>query len=162
MWQEEAATMGMSEDSIGRIEYGVAVLVRLAELARAEKPEHDRLVRSAYLLLGELQASGPRSTAVLASAMGVDISTASRQIAPLEEQGLVARLPKPGDRRSTLVEITPLGVERLEVARRERRSSYAALLAEWTPEQREELADGLERLNTAIAGARLKPVQSPA
>lgn len=154
--------MGMSEDSIGRIEHEVAVLVRLAELARAEKPEHDRLVRSAYLLLGELEASGPRSTAVLASTMGVDISTASRQIAPLEEQGLVARLPKPGDRRSTLVEITPLGVERLEGARRERRSSYAALLAEWTPEQREALAHGLERLNAAIAGARQKPVQSPA
>jgi DNA-binding MarR family transcriptional regulator len=99
------------DPAIAQIEREVATLARRVELARSTLPTGERLVRSGYLLLLELEARSPMTVAALADAMQVDISTVSRQIVPLERQGLVSRLSDPDDGRVSLIQITPLGLE---------------------------------------------------
>jgi DNA-binding MarR family transcriptional regulator len=140
------------DETIARIEREVTRLVRHAEIAVARKPESDRLVRSGYLLLSALEADGPLGIAALALGTHVDISTASRQISPLERQGLVRRLSNPADGRGSLIEITPEGRARLRTTRDERHSTFLSLLHDWPEEDRAEFAGYLARLNAAIAG----------
>jgi DNA-binding MarR family transcriptional regulator len=138
-------------ESIACIEHEFTLLLRRAEVAGARRPEADRLVRSAYLLLSALEARGQLGVAALAEATQVDISTASRQIPPLEEQHLVRRLSNPSDRRGSVIDLTPLGRERLQATRDERRATFTQLLAGWPEQDRAAFAAYLARLNASIA-----------
>jgi DNA-binding MarR family transcriptional regulator len=138
------------DPAIAQIEREVATLARRVELARSTLPTGERLVRSAYLLLLELEARSPMTVAALADAMQVDISTVSRQIVPLERQGMVSRLSDPDDGRVSLIQITPLGLEQLAATQAERHTCYRELLQDWSEENRAAFADYLARLNRAI------------
>ncbi len=140
----------MPDDAVAEIDRELTRLVRLVELAVAARPSAERLVRSGYLLLGALEADGPLGIAALADATQVDISTASRQIPPLEHQGLVQRLPNPADGRGRLIEITPLGRDRLQVARSERLARIRELTHDWPERERSAFAGYLARLNRAM------------
>ena len=128
----------------------VTLLLRRVEAAIAKQPVAERLVRSGYLLLTELERGGPLGIAVLADATRVDVSTASRQIVPLERQGLVRRLTNPADGRGSLVEITQHGLERLRTAREERHTVFLDLLHDWSERDRAMFVTYLARLNRAI------------
>src|SRR5580698_11385675 len=52
---------------------------------------------------------GALSTSVLASLLGIDPSTASRNLAGLERAGLISRKRAPDDGRQTDVRLTPRG-----------------------------------------------------
>ena len=52
---------------------------------------------------------GALSTSVLASLLGIDPSTASRNLAGLERAGLISRKKAPDDGRQTDVRLTPRG-----------------------------------------------------
>lgn len=149
--QEQRDTADAASDPVARIEREVSVLLRRAELARAARPAVERLLRSGYLLLSELEVCGPLGIAALAASMGVDISTASRQLVPLEEHGLVRRRPNPADARGSLMEITDLGRERLRETRAERHAVYEELMRDWTEEDRAAFAGYLARLNAAMS-----------
>jgi DNA-binding MarR family transcriptional regulator len=136
--------------SVARIERELTVLMRRAEAAIATKPATERLVRSAYLLLNALETAGPLGIAAMANVTYVDVSTTSRQIVPLEQQGLVRRLSNPADGRGSLIEITPLGLDRLRSAREERYGVFVELLRDWPEGDREVFADHLARLNEAV------------
>jgi DNA-binding MarR family transcriptional regulator len=138
------------DDTIAQIERELTLLVRRAEIAGARRPVTDRLVRSGYLLLSALETDGPLGIAALADATQVDISTASRQIAPLERQGLLRRLRNPADRRGSLIAITELGRRRLQATRDERHTLFLTLLRDWPERDRTAFAEYLARLNRAI------------
>jgi len=110
----------------------------------------ERLVRSGYLLLTELETGAPLGIAALADATRVDVSTASRQIVPLERRGLVRRLTKPADGRGSLVEITQHGLDRLRSTREERHTVFLDLVIDWSERDRAAFAVYLARLNWAI------------
>lgn len=139
-------------DSIADVEREITIFLRRAEAAMALRPAPERLVRSGYLLLSALESSGPLGIAALADATGVDVSTASRQIPPLEKQAFVRRLANPTDGRGSLIEITPLGQERLEATRDERHELFLELLSAWSAADREAFARYLARFNAAIVG----------
>jgi DNA-binding MarR family transcriptional regulator len=154
--------VGCDDEAIARIEYQVALLLRRAELAQADRPDAERLVRSAYLLLDELEARGPLGVAALAEAMRADVSTVSRQIVPLDRHGWVRRLPNPEDGRGSLVEITESGREQLQATREKRYAAYCDVLADWTEEERQMLADSLAHLNEAMAARRGRQLKAGA
>jgi DNA-binding MarR family transcriptional regulator len=142
---------GIGADAvIERIEHELTMLLRRAEVTGEHRPAADRLTRSGYVLLGALESNGPLGIAALADATYVDVSTASRQIGPLERQGLVRRLPNPADRRGTLVDITAPGRERLRATREERLTAYHQILRDWPERDRAALAGYLSRLNHGI------------
>ncbi|HWE61063.1 MAG TPA: MarR family transcriptional regulator [Chloroflexota bacterium] len=139
--------------SVGAVEHEVTLLLRLVESARKRA---EMLDRSAYLLLGELQARGPLGIAALAGIFQVDLSTASRQTAALEAKGLVQRLADPDDGRVSLLQITPLGQTELQTTRDARHALFDEILEGWSADERHRFGEYLARFNQAIVRRRLR------
>jgi DNA-binding MarR family transcriptional regulator len=105
-----------------------------------------RLDRAAYGVLRRLDTADGMRLSELAEELGVDVSTASRQVYRLIQDGLIRRRAHPLDRRSALLEITPRGRRSVARVHRARREIIAELFAEWPLEDRATLARLLERL----------------
>jgi DNA-binding MarR family transcriptional regulator len=127
----------------------VKLITALRHRVPRQHPEVDPLV---YPLLFNL-VSGPQRVGDLADLLHLDISTVSRQVAHLAGLGLIARQPDPTDRRAQLLTLTDDGVAMLESLRRTRDAGLRDLVADWTEEEQETLADLLARLNDAIEHA---------
>ncbi|MFF7192128.1 MarR family winged helix-turn-helix transcriptional regulator [Streptomyces sp. NPDC008079] len=132
------------------IEHQTAVLVRNFELFYRRTDIHDTLDRAEYLLLRTLAGGGPQDINSLAAALGLDPSTAGRQAAALQTQGLVARSPAPTDRRRSIVTPTAEGLRRMEEVRARRAESLAGLLDGWTEEERRTLGAMFTKYNRSV------------
>jgi DNA-binding MarR family transcriptional regulator len=126
----------------------------LQSVARAmnQVRTHDRLIAAAGIdidragaaLLYRLHLDGEAlRLGDLAFRLVVDAPTVTRKVQQLERQGLVARRPDPDDGRAWRVSLTPAGrrvIDRLVAARR---AWLGRLLADWTAEERDQLAERL-------------------
>lgn len=81
---------------------------------------------SQFAMLSALDRLGPSPIAALADAMVMDRTTLTRNIAPLERDGLVRTAPAEDDRRRRMVSLTPSGRETLARARPHWRRAQAA------------------------------------
>jgi DNA-binding MarR family transcriptional regulator len=124
-------------------------------IRRGNQPRvHERLAaragvaldRAAYAALCRVHEAGPLRLSELATRMGVDASTASRQVQQLERAGLVGRVGDPADRRASLLELTAEGDRVLARMRQARRASLARVLAGWSAAEQRTLAAALTRL----------------
>lgn len=136
------------------IEVQSAVLVRNFELLRRRSGDSG-LDRAGYLLLRALQNLGPSDINTLAAALGLDPSTAGRQVAVMQDEGLVRRTPAPDDRRRAIIEASKEGRHRLATACRGRRARTADLLADWDDDDLRTLGEMFTRYNAAVAGRYL-------
>jgi DNA-binding MarR family transcriptional regulator len=82
----------------------------------------------------------------LAEALRIDPSTATRAMQRLDRSGLSTREPNDDDRRLVMASATTLGRKRHEVIAERRRHMLSHMLSGFTPEERSQLADLLERL----------------
>ena len=150
----------MDEPATARIERALCLLGRSAERFGALSRDDSNPVmdRAAYRLLGQLYDNGPARLTALGATFSLDISTVSRQVAALTAHRLVERTVDPTDRRAIIIRLTDYGRERYESARRARVHAIADLTREWKPEEVEQLAGLLCRLNAAIEdrGRRLR------
>lgn len=103
----------------------------------------------AILLL--LRRTGPLSVSDLARNLGVNQSTASRQVAPLEEDGFLTRTVHPSHRRIALLDLSQEGRAACERAQAVGRRDIAWAIKDWTPEDRAALGELLERFGEAWA-----------
>jgi DNA-binding MarR family transcriptional regulator len=115
------------------VEHEMAVLFRRArsfsrELAREV---HPGLEPAAYALLLRVEELGSVRLTDLASFYGVGKPTVSRQLALMQELGLVQRVEDANDRRSAKLSLTEDGVARLAHARKARRKRFKALFEDW-------------------------------
>lgn len=94
-------------------------------------------------------ASHPLSVSEVGEAIGVDQPRASRLIQQAVELGLVKREADPDDARRTRVALTDEGRRLARGFRGQRREQLQTALADFTPDERAELA----RLLTKLAGA---------
>jgi len=125
-------------------------------MALANRPEADaamlkaagvELDRALFPLLSRIGLKAPISVVELADAAGKDHSTVSRQVAKLEELGLIQRVPSKDDQRVRYLAPSRKGealLGRLRVARRKAIASWAK---EWGRAERESF---LERLKTMV------------
>jgi MarR family transcriptional regulator, transcriptional regulator for hemolysin len=100
-----------------------------------------------YVTLGMLARHGPVIQRQLATMLGVEPATLTRQLDRLERDGLVARQPVTGDRRAALVRLTRPGrilLQRLDHAMAQ---ADAELCARLTAEQAGQLRGLLDLLN---------------
>lgn len=79
-----------------------------------------------YAVLSHLQRAGESSVAQLADAMVMDRTTLTRNIAPLERDGLVQVAGAEADRRRKVLTLTEAGREKLAAARPLWRKAQAA------------------------------------
>lgn len=109
------------------------------------------LDRSTYGILCLLADQGPTRPGAIAAAFHLDPSTVTRQAQAAIRLGLAAKSPDPDDRRATLLRLTDEGQETIDTARAYRRRALAAILGEWTADERAEFARGLARFNATLA-----------
>lgn len=133
------------------VEWQSAVLVRHFELLRRRSDGHDELDRAEYLLLRILQGKGPATINTLAGLLGLDPSTAGRQVATMQAAGLVNRAPAPQDRRCSVISPSEEGLRRMAVVRQRRTDGVAELLADWSENDVRELGQMFARYNRAVA-----------
>jgi DNA-binding MarR family transcriptional regulator len=101
-------------------------LVAVAARSLADLAEDVTLAQ--YRALVELAARGPQRPADLASALGVDRSTATRMCDRLVRKQLVQRRRMGADRRGVRISLTPAGRALVEEVTRRRRVEIARIL----------------------------------
>ena len=111
---------------------------------------HPELNATSYALLATLGEFGPRRAAVLAEMFAMDKGTVSRVVHQLLELGLVDRSPDPDDGRAAILAVTDEANRRLAHMHELRRELFGVRLADWAPDDIEDLAAQLGRFNVAV------------
>lgn len=128
-----------------RLEGALTALVRQVLSVRLDD-DGTPVERTSYALLASLREDGPQRLSTLAEVVRLDRSTVSRQLAALEQRGLVERRPDGHDRRSHLLALTEDGQQILQATRARRQRWLRDALVEWSERDRVRLARLLERL----------------
>lgn len=144
-------------DPIEAIELETAVLVRNLELLRRRGDLYVEVDRAGYLLLRTLDAIGAADIVTLATRLGLEKSTAAREVAAMDELDLVQRRPAPEDRRRSVISLTPAGRSAMLAVRRRRCEGTVEMLAGWSKEELGATAALFARYNQAIAQRYLTP-----
>lgn len=107
---------------------------------------HGRGAATARLLLALEEASDPMGVSEVGALIGVDQPRASRLVAQAMEEGLLQRHADPNDARRALIRLTGSGQEAARGLRVAREEQVARALTQFTPQERSQLAELLERL----------------
>jgi DNA-binding MarR family transcriptional regulator len=70
----------------------------------------------------------------------------TRQVQQLEKTGYLTRVPDPNDRRAQRIELTPAGRDAVDRVREASCRGMSVALADWSPEDLEQLATLCHRL----------------
>lgn len=115
------------------------------------------VTRAGYAALRSLADQGPLSVRRLADACAMDAATASRQLQPLVEAGLVERRAVESDARQVELVLTPRGRAVYERIVDYRLDQLTSVLAEWPEADRA----ALTTLVTRLAGDLSRLPRSP-
>lgn len=137
--------------SVEAIEQELTLLVRRAQKVHLHGGPSEQVVeRAAYGILAWLHDTGPLRPSELAAHFHLDASTISRQVASLEQGGLVTREPDVDDRRALRLRLTERGQRVLSATRAERRGVVRDLLQSWSPEDVANFASLLAAFNAGL------------
>jgi DNA-binding MarR family transcriptional regulator len=112
------------------------------------------LDRALFPLLVRLSAACPMSVAQLAEHAGRDPSTVSRQLAKLEQLGLVKRPSTQEDMRVRAATITKVGSRTLSAITEARRRLLEELVGDWSADERRVFPQLVQRLADAMKQTR--------
>jgi len=138
------------DDALAVVETEMAVLQRSLERLARRSDIHRDLDRASYLLARTLDSAGPISISNLASTLGLDATTVTRQVAVMGRRGLIRRRSDPNDGRVTRIGLSPAGRERMRLVQGARRERMGELLAGWPDGDQRELGRLLGQLNDAV------------
>jgi DNA-binding MarR family transcriptional regulator len=96
-------------------------------------------------------ARGVVSTSALAQLLGIDPSTASRNLAGLQRAGLITRKRDAEDGRQTDVRLTPRGKRMADAVTADGLRGFNALIERVPRADRQRLSDAIEILARAVA-----------
>ncbi len=137
-------------DPVSQIEAAILLLLRRANDPRGNERIKQLagtdLERAGAVMLARVEELEPARLSELAAAAGVEMSTASRQVARMVEQGYVAREPDPTDARASRHRLTPAGRELRGRLKEAVRSWFELALSDFNEEERAALGGLLARL----------------
>ncbi|MEV5510782.1 MarR family winged helix-turn-helix transcriptional regulator [Streptomyces orinoci] len=144
-----------AKDNVDAVTRAVLTASRLlvAVSARSLAAAEDRVTLAQFRMLVVLSMHGAVNLVTAAGLLGVNPSTTMRMTDRLIAAGLVSRGVNPGNRRETVLRVTPDGQRIVEEVTARRRDEIAAIVARMLPGQREALIDAL----TAFAEAGGEP-----
>jgi DNA-binding MarR family transcriptional regulator len=119
-------------------------------------PDAPTLERPAFGLMMWVREAGALRLSELADTVQIDLSTASRQVAALEQAGWMTRDRDPEDRRAWRVRLTPDGERVLIANKRARQEALRDALADWSEDERQTFGRLLGRLNHFYGGLRAR------
>ncbi|NKX50553.1 MarR family transcriptional regulator [Arthrobacter deserti] len=139
--------------AIDSLERQLSVLWRgaRANSHRVARQVHPDMEPAAYGLLAILQREESMRLTDLAANIGVGKPSVSRQVAMLEQLGLVHKQADPVDGRAQSISLTQAGRERLTAAQLARKNAFRQRLGDWPVQDLDALAALLDRLNQAYA-----------
>jgi DNA-binding MarR family transcriptional regulator len=120
-------------------------IVRVSRLPKLE-PAADDMPGWTVAVLALLAREGEQRLGRIAAHLEVDPSVASRQVAALEQDGLVTRRPDPADRRAQLLAVTSAGIAALDGYRDLRARWVAEALRHWDDSEVAHLSARLQQL----------------
>ena len=140
---------GTGDDPFRAVESELAVLLRRShamsrQLARRVHPD---LEPSASPFLARIAQTPDVRASELAAYFGVGRGTMSRQLARLDELGLIERRADPDDSRGQLIRLTAEGTRQSEDVRAAGRAFLRRALRSWSDDDAARLAGYLARLN---------------
>jgi len=120
-----------------------------------------KLDRALFPLLSRIGISGPLGAVELAGLVGRDHSTVSRQLAKLEELGLVERHPSDVDGRVRLLRPSAAGKRMLADFARTRRKLVEDHFGDWSDEEKTQLLYLLRKMTTNVGEIIPLPTRKP-
>ena len=140
--------MPTTPDTRIRLTTGLSQMVRVGRHlpVRSADSLYGDLPSYGWAMLVPLERDGEQRCSALASAVGIDVSVASRQVAALERAGYVERRPDPQDGRASLLRLTDAGAAALATTRALRDDWAASALADWDEDDAVRLSALVERL----------------
>ena len=134
----DRAKAAQQVDDVDAVTRAVLTASRLlvAVSARSLAAVEDRVTLPQFRLLVVLSTHGPAKLVVLANRLGVKPSTAMRMIDRLIASGLADRQTNPGNRRETVLRLTPEGRDLVQDVTGRRRREIEAIVRRIVPEQR--------------------------
>ncbi len=145
-----ALTEDPGSTGVDAMETELAMLTRALEGLGRQSAIYRDLDRSGYLLARTLVTDEPMSITGLATRLGLDATTVTRQVGAMETAGLVRRRRDARDARVSLIELTALGRRRMESVRRARADRIGRLVADWSDADVARFGALLGRLNGAM------------
>lgn len=112
---------------------------------------HPDMEPAAYGLLLILQREGSMRLTDLAGAIGIGKPSVSRQVALLEQLGLIRKDADPLDGRAQAISLTPNGINQLRAAQTARKKAFHGVMADWKLEDLKDLGRLLRQLNDTYA-----------
>jgi DNA-binding MarR family transcriptional regulator len=152
----EAKFSGSAEDPadapLTAVEHQLSVLLRRARSVSQQlsRQVHPDMEPAAYGLLSVIRRQGPIRLTELASCIGVGKPSVSRQIAFLENLGLVAKEADPLDGRAQSIRLTARGEDKMHQVQDARREVFRQRLSEWPAEDLQALAAYMGKLNATF------------
>lgn len=139
-------------DDVSMIERELALLVRRTRVVQRLMAQQVRpaVESGAFALLSRLAEAGASRPSELAAFFGVGKPTIGRQLACLEEVGLVARHPDPDDGRAHLLDLTADGRGQLQVQRTQRQAVLRERLGALPAGRVVEIAHAVRQLNEVL------------
>ncbi|MFG2139712.1 MarR family winged helix-turn-helix transcriptional regulator [Streptomyces sp. NPDC048650] len=147
------------EEVIAAVLTASRLLVAISAHALAETEPTLTLPQLRTLVV--LDSQGPVKLASLATALGVNPSTAMRMVDRLEAAGSVHRQAKPGNRREIVLNLTPKGRALVERVVSHRHARIADIVTRLPAAQRTGLITSLRALTDAAGEPRIAPRPAP-
>lgn len=138
-------------EALDQVEIEMAVLARTLEKLHRRSDIYRDLDRASYLIARTLEDSGPVSINGLASTLGLDPTTVTRQVAAMETSRLLLRRADPDDGRVSLISLSRNGRRRMRAVQLARRERLATLLGSWTDDDRRQLGHLLSKFNHELS-----------
>src|SRR3954471_12938503 len=135
---EGVVPVSLDTEAAAEVQRELTVFARRIRASSAQV--HPDLPFVAYSMLSRIDATGGCRAVDLVRLYRLDKSTVSRQVADLEDRGLVERSPDPAGGRGVLLRVTPQGARLLDEAVRMQRAELDRRLTDWRPDDVEAFA----------------------
>ena len=145
--------MAETDDRIEAVARTYDVIYHAVQHAAAPLLADSGLTLAQLRILFIMQYRGPVCMGELAERLDIGLPTASYHVEKLVAAGLVERFKDKSDRRTVLIQLTPVGVETVTRFERRRLDQLGAWLVQLTPEELDKLGEGLGALANIIKAA---------
>jgi DNA-binding MarR family transcriptional regulator len=145
--------MSVSPTTASNLVQCIFDLQRSVRCAASQAARHADVGLADEGVLRVINSAGESRASDIAARLGVGASALSRQVAELEERGLIIRRPDPADGRAHLVSLSDEGRERLAAVERRRTETIQELLSGWDEDRAHAAAQTIADLDAALRAA---------